>query len=296
VTGADIQGGNVFQQILSGLEAGSWYALLAVAIVIVMKATDVPNFAQAQIGMPGAFIAVNLIGLGWPSLLAMAVGIACGFVIGAVIERLAIRPLAALGHFPMLVMTIGLTYALVSLVTIVFGSEPRLFPAPWGKGAIEFWGLYLPYAQVVTIVVGVILAFALAVFFRTTWGVRMRAISENPGVSRLLGINSGRVSNLAWGLGAAISTLAMMLHTQGTVLADSSADPLILKAFVAAVLGSFTSLTGAFIGGLSIGVLENLTGMYIGTGWKDAVALVIVVVYLFVRMPYLVKTIKPREV
>ncbi len=292
----ELKGGYVFQQILSGLEAGSWYALLAVAIVIVMKATDVPNFAQAQIGMPGAFIAVNLIGTGWPSLPAMAVGIACGFVIGAVIERIAIRPLAALGHFPMLVMTIGLTYALVSLVTIVFGSEPRLFPAPWGTGALEFWGLYLPYAQVVTIVIGVVLAFVLALFFRTTWGVRMRAISENPGVSRLLGINSGRVSNLAWGLGAAISTLAMMLHTQGTVLADSSADPLILKAFVAAVLGSFTSLTGAFIGGLSIGVLENLTGMYIGTGWKDAVALVIVVVYLFVRMPYLVKTIKPREV
>jgi branched-chain amino acid transport system permease protein len=80
------------------------------------------------------------------------------------------------------------------------------------------------------------------------------------------------------------------------VLADSSADPLILKAFVAAVLGSFTSLSGAFIGGLSIGVLENLTGMYIGTGWKEAVALVIVVAYLFVRMPVLVKTIKPREV
>jgi branched-chain amino acid transport system permease protein len=111
-----------------------------------------------------------------------------------------------------------------------------------------------------------------------------------------LGINSGLVSNLAWGIGAAISTLAMMLHTQATVLADSSADPLILKAFVAAVLGSFTSLSGAFIGGLAIGVIENLTGMWIGTGWKEAVSLIIVVLYLFVRMPSLVKSIKPREV
>ena len=88
----------------------------------------------------------------------------------------------------------------------------------------------------------------------------------------------------------------MMLHTQATVLADSSADPLILKAFVAAVLGSFTSLSGAFIGGLAIGVIENLTGMWIGTGWKEAVSLILVVLYLFVRMPSLVKSIKPREV
>ena len=286
----------MFQQILSGLEAGSWYALLAISIVIVMKATDVPNFAQAQIGMPGAYTAVNLIGQGWPAIPAMVVGIFVGYVLGAVIERIAIRPLAALGHFPMLVMTIGLTYALVSIVTIVFGSEPRSFPTSWSEGGWEFAGLYVPYAQVVTIIIGLVLAVVLTYFFRTTWGVRMRAISENPGNARLIGINSGLVSNLAWGMGAAISTLAMMLHTQGTVLADSSADPLILKAFVAAVLGSFTSLSGAFIGGLSIGVLENITGMYIGTGWKEAVALVIVVAYLFVRMPVLVKTIKPREV
>jgi branched-chain amino acid transport system permease protein len=286
----------VIQQILSGLEAGSWYALLAVSIVIVMKATDVPNFAQAQIGMPGTYIAVNLIGQGWPAIPAMILGIATGYVIGAIIERVAIRPLSALGHFPMLVMTIGLTYALVSFVTIVFGSEPRSFPAPWTDGGWFIEDLYVPYSQVITILVGVCLALILSYFFRTTWGVRMRAISENPGVARLLGINSGLVSNLAWGLGAAISTLAMMLHTQATVLADSSADPLILKAFVAAVLGSFTSLSGAFIGGLAIGVLENLTGLWIGTGWKEAAALVVVVIYLFVRMPTLAKTIKPREV
>jgi len=286
----------MIQQILSGLEAGSWYSLLAVSIVIVMKATDVPNFAQAQIGMPGSYIAVNLIGWGWPAIPAMLIGLALGYIIGALIERLAIRPLSSLGHFPMLVMTIGLTYALVSFVTITFGSEPRSFPAPWSEGGWLLGDLYIPYSQVITILAGIALALTLTYFFRTTWGVRMRAISENPGVARLLGINSGLVSSLAWGLGAVISTLAMMLHTQATVLADSSADPLILKAFVAAVLGSFTSLSGAFIGGLAIGILENLTGVWIGTGWKEAAALVIVVVYLFVRMPSLVKTIKPREV
>ena len=196
----------------------------------------------------------------------------------------------------MLVMTIGLTYVLVSLVTITFGSDARSFSTPWSEGGFTVGDLYVPYIQIITIITGVVLALILTYFFRTTWGVRMRAISENPGVSRLLGINSGLVSSLAWGIGAAISTLAMMLQTQATLLADSSADPLILKAFVAAVIGSFTSLSGAFIGGLAIGVIENLTGMWIGTGWKEAVSLIIVVLYLFVRMPSLVKSIKPREV
>ena len=286
----------MIQQFLSGLEAGSWYALLAVAIVIVMKATDVPNFAQAQIGMPGAYVAINLIGMGINPILAMIGGIALGYLIGAVIERLAIRPLSSLGHFPMLVMTIGLTYVLVSLVTITFGSEPRSFPTPWSEGGFTIGDLYVPYIQVITIVSGALLALILTLFFRTTWGIRMRAISENPGVSRLLGINSGLVSSLAWGMGAAISTLAIMFHTQATVIADSTADPLILKAFVAAVIGSFTSLSGAFIGGLAIGVIENLIGLWIGTGWKEAVSLIIVVLYLFIRMPSLVKSIKPREI
>lgn len=286
----------MLQQIISGLESGSWYSLLALSIVIVMKATDVPNFAQGQIGLTAAFVAWGLTTKSVPFAVAVVAGLVAGYLVGAVLERVAIRPLIGRGHFPILLMTIGLTFALSAVVTLLWGSTPQIFEAPWTGENFEVGGQLITYGQLITIATGLAVALALTAFFRTPWGVRMRAIAENPGVARLMGVPSGRVASLAWGIGGALAALAMMLHTQSTLLTDSAAEPLILKAFVAAVIGGFTSLTGAFIGGLAIGVLENLAGAYISTGWKSAVALMVVMAFLLAKPRGLVRTAKVREV
>jgi branched-chain amino acid transport system permease protein len=286
----------MLQQIISGLESGSWYSLLALSIVIVMKATDVPNFAQAQIGLVAAFVAWWTTTKGVPFGLAVLIGLAAGYAIGAVIEPIAIRPLIRRGHFPILLMTIGLTFALSALISRVWGATPRRFETPWTGKNFEVGSQIITYGQLITIGAGLLVAAGLTAFFRTPWGVRMRAIAENPSVARLLGVPSGRIANLAWGIGGAIAALAMMLHTQATLLTDSAADALILKGFVAAVIGGFTSLGGAFIGGLAIGVLENLAGAYISSGWKSAVAMMIVFGFLLAKPQGLVRTAKVREV
>ena len=288
----------MLQQIISGLESGSWYSLLALSIVIVMKATDVPNFAQGQIGLTATFVAWGLTTKSVPFAIAVVVGLIAGYVVGAVLERVAVRPLMGRGrgHFPILLMTIGLTFALSAVVTLLWGSTPQRFEAPWTGKNFEIRGQIITYGQLITIAVGLAVAIGLTAFFRTTWGVRMRAIAENPGIARLMGVPSGRVASLAWGIGGALAALALMLHTQATLLTDSAAEPLILKAFVAAVIGGFTSLTGAFIGGLAIGVLENLAGAYISTGWKSAVALMVVLAFLLAKPRGLVRTAKVREV
>jgi branched-chain amino acid transport system permease protein len=286
----------MLQQIISGLESGSWYSLLALSIVIVMKATDVPNFAQGQIGLVAAFFAWWTMSKGLPFGIAVVLGLVAGAIVGAVLEPIAIRPLMHRGHFPILLMTIGMTFALSAVVTLIWGSTPRQFEAPWTGENFEVAGQIITYGQLVTIAVGLVVAFVLTAFFHTPWGVRMRAIAENPGVARLLGVPSGRVSTLAWAIGGALAAMAMMLHTQATLLTDSAAEGLILKAFVAAVIGGFSSLTGAFIGGLAIGVFENLAGAYISTGWKSAVALMMVLAFLLAKPQGLVRTAKVREV
>jgi branched-chain amino acid transport system permease protein len=286
----------MLQQIISGLESGSWYSLLALSIVIVMKATDVPNFAQGQIGLVASFVAWGAMSKGIPFGFAVVIGLAAGYAFGAVLEPIAIRPLLRRGHFPILLMTIGITFALSAVVTLVWGATPRRFEAPWTGNNFEVGGKIITYGQLVTIGVGLVVAVGLTAFFRTPWGVRMRAIAENPAVARLMGVPSGRVASLAWGIGGALAALAMMLHTQATLLTDSAADALILKGFVAAVIGGFSSLTGAFIGGLAIGVLENLAGVYISSGWKSAVAMMMVFAFLLAKPQGLVRSVKVREV
>ena len=122
------------------------------------------------------------------------------------------------------------------------------------------------------------------------------AVAEDRVTPRLLGVRVGRVFSVSWGLAAAISTVALLLHTQASVLTDAAAGPLILKAFVAATMGGFGSVTGAFLGGLALGVIENLSGFYINTGSRAAVAMIFVVVILMAKPDGLFSKARPREV
>jgi branched-chain amino acid transport system permease protein len=121
-------------------------------------------------------------------------------------------------------------------------------------------------------------------------------VAEDRVTPRLLGVRLGRVFSVSWGLAAAISTVALLLQTQSSVLTDAAAGPLVLKAFVAATMGGFGSITGAFLGGFALGVIENLSGFYIGTGSRAAVAMIFVVMILMAKPEGLFSRPRPREV
>jgi branched-chain amino acid transport system permease protein len=283
------------QQVIAGLQSGSVYAMLALSVVLILKATDVPNFAVADMGLLPVFVIWQLEDSGWSYWLAVPVGIACGAALGLLIERLLIRPILAESHFATVLMTIGASVLIGSTIQLRFGSEPRRLDAPF-SGNFVIAGNFVTYDQLLTIGLGLVFMVGLLVFFRTAWGIRMQAVAEDRVTPRLLGVRLGRVFSVAWGLAAAISTVALLLQTQSSVLTDAAAGPLVLKAFVAATMGGFGSITGAFLGGLALGVIENLSGFYISTGSRAAVAMIFVVVILMAKPEGLFSRPRPREV
>lgn len=286
----------MLQQLISGLETGSYYSLVALAIVVIMKSTDVPNFAMAEMGLTSAFVAWWLGDLGAPFFLAVLGGLAFAVVLGIVLEFVFLRPLSGASHFPTLLMTIGITFGLNAAAALLFGTGPKNFSSPWASVNYDVGGTIVSASQLVTITVGIVVVVALTAFFRTSWGAQMRAIAENRSVARLLGISAGRVSAMAWAIGSAMAAVAVILATSSTVLSPQAGNALIIKGFVAAVLGGFTSMAGAFIGGLLIGVLENMSGYYISTSSKSAIALVVVFAVLMARPSGLFARAAAREV
>ena len=284
------------QVVISGLQVGSSYALMALALVLVLKATDVPNFAMAEMGLLPAFIVwVCLEQLHLNYWLALSIGLACGLALGVIVERLFIRPIIRHSHFAAVFMTIGLYFALNSLVALIWDSEPRVIAAPF-SGTFTIGGVVVSQQAIVSVVVGFAIMLALHGFFRTQAGIEMRAVAEDRVTPRLLGVRLPRVFRIAWGMAGVISTIAVVLTAQGNVLNDQTGQTLILTGFVAATLGGFSSIVGAFVGGLSLGVLENVAGTYISTASASAVALLVVVVVLMLRPQGLFGEMRVREI
>lgn len=286
----------MFEVLVSGLSTGSIYALLALALVLVLKATDIPNFAQADFGLIAAFILWAVMdSLGVHYFVAVPLALVAAFLLGAIVERLAIRPILTQPHFATVLMTIGISTAIHAVAVLVWGTNNYTIESPF-TGSFEVAGAVISVNSVVAVVVGAAVTAGLVVMFRTRWGGRMQAVAENPTVARLLGVNFGRVVSVTWGLAAAIAGLALILNTQSTTLVETAASVLILKGFVAATIGGFTSVVGAFIGGLSLGVLEAFAGAYISTASMSAVALLVIVVLLVVKPEGLFGRRRIREV
>ena len=284
------------QQIISGLAAGSSYALLALGLVMTLKTTNVPNFAMGAMGLLPVYLVYTVWSqLHVPYALAVLLGIGASFALGWAIERVTIRKLAGLSHFTTVLMTIGVWFALNSVVGLVWGFEPRPLATPF-SGSFAIGTVVVTYLQVVTLVIGLGIAAALTWFFRTPWGVRMKAVAEDPMIPRLLGVRAGTVSGLSWAIASAIATVAVLLSAQASVLNPQSGDDLIINGFVAATAGGFSSVSGAVIGGLALGVIENLAGGYISTAAASTIALVAIMAILLVRPTGLLGLSTGREV
>jgi branched-chain amino acid transport system permease protein len=287
----------MLQTIVSGLESGSWFALLGLAIVVVMKAADVPNFAMADIGLVATYVGISLAGAGVPFWLAVVATLVTGILLGVVIDVALMRRLAKYGHFPLLLMTIGLSLALTALAGLIWGHDPRSFRAPWTGAAIEIGGgVAIGVTQIVSIVVGLLGAVAISAFFGTSTGAQMRAVAENRATARLVGVNAGRLSAIAWGVGGLIAAVTVMLQAQSALVSTLSPASLIIYGFVAATMGGFTSLIGTFAGGLVLGIIQQMVGTYISSAAQFSVALLVVFLVLVLRPDGFTKGMRLRDV
>ena len=276
------------QQVVSGLASGGIYASLALALVLIYRATQVVNFAQGEMAMFTTFIAWELIvARGWPYWLGFAATLAIAFAGGVAIERIVIRPLENAPVLAVVIATIGLLLALNGAAFWQWGGETRDFPSAFSTRTVDVGGVAVSIQDVG--VIGVCLASValLFLFFRfTKAGLALRAAAVNPAASRLVGIRVGWMLALGWGLAAALGAVAGMMSAPLLFLDPNMMRAVLLYAFAAAVLGGLDSPLGAVVGGLALGVLLNLLSTYVdfvGTELRDPVALGIILAVLLVR-------------
>ena len=277
----------VLEVVIEGLAIGTIYAGLALALVLIYRTTGVINFAQGEMGMFSTFVIWWLTQRGLSIYSAIVLGLAFAFVLGMVVERVVIRPVGQFGEFPTAITTLGLFLVFNELAPWIWGTENRAFPSLFGRGVVSFGGLFIGADTLGTLVTMTLAATAFFMMLRfTKLGLAMRAAAANPVSSGLVGIPVTRVIMLGWGFATVLATLAAALIAPRLMLDSNLMLSVIVYALAAAALGGFQSLFGAVVGGLFIGVAENLAANFIdviGADLKIIVPLVLIVFVLVFR-------------
>jgi branched-chain amino acid transport system permease protein len=268
------------QQTFSGLAVGSIYASLALALVMIYRATDLVNFAQGEMAMFSTYIAWTLVNAGLPFWVAFALTLIISFLGGMTIERIVIRPIVNAPVLSAVVVTIGLLLIFNATAGWLYTYEVQDFPSPFPDRPI--FGALMTTRDLGVIGVTLVMLILVFAFFRfTSTGLAMRAAAQNPQSARLCGIRVGRMLAIGWGLAAAIGATAGIMVAPVLFLDPNMMGGVLLYAFTGALLGGITSPIGAVVGGLIVGVTENLVGTYlIPSQLKLTVALGLIIVVL----------------
>ena len=276
------------QQVVAGLASGSIYAALALALVLIHRATGVINFAQGEMATLSTYVAWTLTANhGWGYWPAFAFTLAVSFLGGAAVHQAIIRPNDKGSVLRVVIVTIGLLIFVNGLVTLIWGGEVRAVESPFPAGTTEIAGVAITTADIGTIAVVLGTVAALwALFQYTKLGLAMRAAAVNPAEARLVGVRVTWMLSLGWGLAAVLGAVAGMLAAPTVFLDPNLMAALLIYAFAAAVLGGIDSPVGAVVGGLTLGVGLNLIGTYVdfvGADLRLPVALLVILVVLLVK-------------
>jgi branched-chain amino acid transport system permease protein len=273
------------QQIINGLATGSIYAMVALGYTMIYGILGLINFAQGEIYMAGAFTAVLLISwlhIGFVPAFILALGVSSVVVL---MERLVFRPLRNSNPLIPLIAAIGTSLSLQSLARILFGPNNRPFPIKFDYTVVDILGARIPTIDIVILGASSLLMVALTVFIkRSKYGRAMVASAVDGDAARLMGINVDSMVILTFIIGSVLSGAAgVMTAVYYNATYPSMGMLTGLKAFSAAILGGVGSIPGAIVGGLILGVAENLGAAYISSGLKDAVAFAIMIIVLIIR-------------
>ena len=272
------------QQIAAGFVNGCIYAMLGLALVMIYRSTNHVNFAQGEMAMFSTFVAWSLVRAGVPYWAAVVIAIAFGFVAGALVERIALRPLRDAPVLAVVTVFVALMIIIEAAAGLLFGHDSHSFHSPFegwgsvGQGVVSGHG-------VGTVVVTVVVLGVMSAFFRfTRLGLSMRAAALNPLSSALSGVNVNRVLMMGWGVAGAIGAIAGLLAAPIVFLSPHMMSGIMIYGFAAAVVGGIDSPLGAIAGGLLLGIGENLLGAYVtGDELKLTTALLMMFAILVVR-------------
>lgn len=273
-------------QIINGLGTGAIYALIALGYTMVYGIVRLINFAHGDILMVGSYTSVLLmvnVGVPFPIALVASMGVCVLF--GVAIERIAYRPLREAPRISSLITAIGVSYFLQNSAQLLFSANPRPFPTVIQVAPIVIGRFSLSFITLLTVVVSLILMVLLTLFVqKTRMGKAMRAVSQDAGAAKLMGINVDVTISITFAIGCALAGIGAFLYNMAypAVSPTMGAMPG-LKAFIAAVLGGIGVLPGAMLGGFIMGVAESLTKGFISTQLSDAVVYGILILVLLIK-------------
>lgn len=272
---------------INGVSLGGIYALIALGYTMVYGIAKMLNFAHGDVIMIGGYAVYTVMAMsGNNPIVSVLAGIVVCTVLGVVIERVAYKPLRSAPSLAVLITAIGVSYLLQNVALIVFGSQSNNFKSvvpikPWKVNA----GLTISGEAIATIVVSVVIMAVLTLFInKSKTGSAMLAVSEDKGAAQLMGINVNKTISITFAIGSALAAVAsvLMCSSYPQINAYTGAMPGI-KAFTAAVFGGIGSIPGAMIGGIVMGVVENLAKAYISSQIADAIVFGVLIVILLIK-------------
>lgn len=272
--------------LVSGLSLGSIYAIIALGYTMVYGIAKMLNFAHGDVIMIGGymcFFACQRFGL--PPILGVIIAMAICTCLGIIIERLAYKPLRSAPSLAVLITAIGVSYFLQNSAMLLWTANPKVFASVIGDGNMNLGGLVISHVTILTIVVCIVIMVALTMFVsKTKMGKAMRAVSEDKGAAQLMGIDVNTTISVTFAIGSGLAAVAgvLLCSAYPTLMPTTGSMPGI-KAFTAAVFGGIGSIPGAFLGGLLLGIIENLAKAYISTQLSDAIVFGVLIVVLLVK-------------
>lgn len=271
---------------LSGLATGSIYALAAIGFTLLWQASQTINFAQGEFVMlPAFFVLIGMHVLGLPLFASMLFALVLSLILlGAMFKKLVIEPMLPHGTLPIVMATIALGLLMKESVKEFYSAEAQPFPALVSDRTVDFFGAAVSFQDIVNLVISLLVVVALQFFLNgTRTGRCMQATAQNPGVAEILGVNIKRMVLYTFLINAALATVASFLISPIYLAKFSNGEPIGLVAFIAAIVGGFNQIRGALVGGLLIGVVDNLAASYVSAQYRAAVPLLLLIVIILVR-------------
>jgi len=271
-----------FMQFINGLNIGSIYALIALGYTMVYGIAKLINFAHGDVIMVGAYISFISMKFGLPWWLAVIISIIVCAVLGVVMEKVAYKPLRNASRISLLITAIGISYLLQNAFQLIFGANPQPYHAFITLPALNLGGISIQANYYITFSVSVVLMILLTLFVnKTTMGKAMRAVSEDEGAAKLMGINVDTTISLTFAIGCALAAIAGILYANCYPMINPTLGSLPgIKAFIAAVLGGIGSIPGAVIGAFILGMVEAMTKAYISSQLTDTIVFAILILML----------------
>lgn len=272
------------QLIVSGIAAGALYALVAIGLVLIYKATDIVNFAQGESVTVGAYIGwlvVTEFKMGYfPAMIVVIIGSA---LVGMLVERIAYRPLIKSPPFTVILATLAIGILITNIIRLIWQDTPRTISGVLSAEPLEFAGLLITPERLGIMFTVAVVVTALMLFFRySKLGKAMRATAQSQEAAALMGISVPGIFSKTWALGSALGGVAGMLIAP-LVGITTELGGVLIPGFVAAIVGGFTSIPGAIVGGLLVGVLENLGGVYVSSSFKRVVSFIVLIAVLMIK-------------